>query len=107
MGDAQNEPKKEEGEKKVLHTYALVRFCDMVEEMRTEAMDLSANACEKHSTNNESAAKMIKENMDKKFGPSWHAIVGEGYGFEISYEVKHLMYMYFGGNLAICVWKCS
>lgn len=25
----------------------------MVEEMRTEAMDLSANACEKHSTNNE------------------------------------------------------
>lgn len=25
MGDAQNEPKKEEGEKKVLHTYALVR----------------------------------------------------------------------------------
>lgn len=45
--------------------------------------------------------------MDKKFGPSWHAVVGEGYGFEISYEVKHLMYMYFGGNLAICVWKCS
>jgi len=25
----------------------------MVEEMRAEAMDLSANACERHSTNNE------------------------------------------------------
>lgn len=30
MGDAQNEPKKEEGEKKVLHTYALVRVCSTI-----------------------------------------------------------------------------
>ena len=31
---------------------------------------------------------MIKEVLDKKFGPSWHVVVGEGFGFEISYEVK-------------------
>jgi dynein light chain 4 len=53
------------------------------------------------------AARMIKETMDKKFGPSWHTIVGEGFGFEISYECKNLLYMFFGGNLAICIWKCS
>lgn len=50
---------------------------------------------------------MIKDTMDKKFGASWHAVVGEGYGFEITHEVKNLLYMFFGGNLAICVWKCS
>ena len=50
---------------------------------------------------------MIKETMDKKFGSSWHAIVGEGYGFELTHEVKALLYMFFGGNLAITVWKCS
>lgn len=50
---------------------------------------------------------MIKEVMDKKFGPAWHAVVGEGYGFEISYECKSLLYMFFGGNVAICIWKCS
>ena len=33
-------------------------------------------------------AKMIKEVLDKKFGPSWHVVVGEGFGFEISYEVS-------------------
>lgn len=53
------------------------------------------------------AAKMIKEAMDKKFGSTWHAVVGEGYGFEISYECKNLLYMFFGGNVAITLWKCS
>jgi dynein light chain 4 len=53
------------------------------------------------------AAKMIKETMDKKFGASWHAVVGEGFGFEITHEVKNLLYMFFGGTMAICLWKCS
>ncbi|XP_046403725.1 dynein axonemal light chain 4 [Ischnura elegans] len=102
------ETKKEDSEgKKVVHTYPLIRYCDMVDEMRSEAMELCVTACEKHSTNNENAARMIKETLDRKFGPSWHVVVGEGYGFEISYECKHLLYMFFGGNMAICAWKCS
>ncbi|CAG0891266.1 unnamed protein product [Cyprideis torosa] len=54
-----------------------------------------------------SAARMIKEELDKKFGPSWHVVVGEGFGFEVSHESKNLLYMFFGGNLGVCVWKCS
>ena len=53
------------------------------------------------------AAKFIKETMDKKFGASWHVVVGEGFGFELTHEVKNLLYMFFGGNVGICVWKCS
>lgn len=53
------------------------------------------------------AAKMIKETMDKKFGASWHAVVGEGFGMEITHECRNLLYMFFGGNMAVCVWKCS
>ena len=55
----------------------------------------------------QTAAKMIKDTMDKKFGASWHVVVGEGYGFEITHEVKNLLYMFFGGNVAIILWKCS
>ena len=55
----------------------------------------------------QTAAKMIKEAMDKKFGSSWHAIVGEGYGFEITHETKNILYLFFGGNMAVTVWKCS
>ena len=55
----------------------------------------------------QNAAKLIKETMDKKFGASWHAVVGEGFGFELTHEVKNLLYMFFGGNMAIIIWKCS
>ncbi|KAM5288547.1 dynein axonemal light chain 4 isoform 2-T2 [Ctenodactylus gundi] len=77
MGE--NEGKKDEADYKRLQTFPLVR----------------------------SAAKMIKETMDKKFGSSWHVVIGEGFGFEITHEVKNLLYLYFGGTLAVCVWKCS
>lgn len=50
---------------------------------------------------------MIKENMDKRCGTTWHVIVGEGYGFEITHEVKSLLYMYFGGELGILVFKAT
>lgn len=79
----------------------------MVEEMRQECIDLAITACEKYATNYEMAARTIKETMDKKFGIYWHVIVGENFGFEMVYETKNLMYMYFAGNLAIVVWKCS
>lgn len=45
--------------------------------------------------------------MDKKFGIYWHVIVGEGFGFEVAYESRNMMYMFFAGNLAVVVWKCS
>ena len=77
----------------------------------------SRDATDQHLGNNGAAdtlitvtlqcAKAIKEILDKKFGASWHVVVGEGFGFELSYEVKKLLYMFFAGTLAVCVWKCS
>ena len=32
-------------------------------------------------------SKMIKESLDKKFGPSWHVIVGEGYALHVFCKV--------------------
>ncbi|CAH0390275.1 unnamed protein product [Bemisia tabaci] len=106
MGDA-GEGKKEDENKKVIHTYPLVVKSDMSDEMKSEAIEMCVTACEKFNANNEAAAKMIKEMMDKKCGPSWQVVVGEGYGFEITFECKTLLYMFFGGNVAIVVWKCS
>lgn len=79
----------------------------MMEEMRGDAIELSITACEKFSNNYELAARTIKEAMDKKFGTFWHVIVGEYFGFEVTYETKNILYLFFGGNLAICMWKCS
>ncbi|KAJ3045711.1 Dynein light chain 4, axonemal [Rhizophlyctis rosea] len=87
--------------------YPLVKICDMMEELRAEAVDSVVTAVEKHPGNYEAAAKNIKELMDKRCGSSWHAVVGEGYGFEVTHELRNLLYMYFGGNLGILVWKQS
>ncbi|XP_033221968.1 dynein light chain 4, axonemal-like [Belonocnema kinseyi] len=92
---------------KILHTYPLCRKCDMTDEMKQEVMELCVTAAEKYTDNYESVSRMIKETMDKRFGASWHTVVGEGYGFEITYQLKHLMYMYCAGNLAICIWKSA
>ena len=50
---------------------------------------------------------MIKEALDVKFGTTWHVVVGEGFGFDVSYEISRIFYMFFAGNLGVCAWKCS
>jgi dynein light chain 4 len=76
----------------------LEKLSDMPEEMKTEAKDTVVSALERFSDNYELAAKFVKEQMDKKFGSPWHCVMGEGFGFEITYELKHLMYMYHRGS---------
>ena len=84
-----------------------VQYTDMEESMRDQVMQICISACDTHAENNEMCAKMIKEILDKKFGPSWHVIVGEGFGFEISYEVKMMLYMFSAKFSAVAVWKCT
>ena len=57
--------------------------------------------------------------LDEAYGSSWHVVVGEGFGFDVSYEVawallsglvpqvRNLLYMFHAGSLAVCVWRCS
>ena len=75
--------------------------------MKKEVMEICNGACETYAKNNEMCSKNIKEILDKKFGPSWHVIVGEGFGFEISYETKNMLNMFSARCSAVCVWKCS
>ena len=105
----------------------------MTEDMRTEALDIIVGGVEKYPDNMEAACKLIKETMDKKFGGPWHvrgsplndhrrrliltrccgrslaqAVAGEGFGFTVQYEAKHLCYTFFGGTgrlVAILLFK--
>jgi dynein light chain 4 len=43
--------------------------------------------------------------MDKKFGAPWNVVTGSYYSFEITAEVKHLLYVFIGGATAVVVWK--
>jgi dynein light chain 4 len=96
----------------------------MNEDLRAETVDMVVTAVEKHPGNYEvyskmsflsthiylnsvasqAASKNIKEAMDKKCGNAWHAVIGEGFDFEITYEMGNIIYMYVG-ILGILVWK--
>ncbi|VDK43830.1 unnamed protein product [Anisakis simplex] len=99
--------KERAGAFKRLFTYPLVRRCDMDEEMRKEAIQIVVKACEGNTDCNQSAARAIKESLDERYGGVWHAVVGEQFGLELSHDPETLLYLFFGGKLAICVWKCA
>lgn len=44
--------------------------------------------------------------MDKKFGPTWHVCIGEGFGFEVTYQARNLIYLYYASKLGVLVFKC-
>ncbi|ETV71756.1 hypothetical protein H257_12917 [Aphanomyces astaci] len=84
-----------------------MKFNDMTSEVCTETIEIITMAVDKHVPlkNYEAAAQLIKQSMDKKFGSFWHCFIGEGYGFDISYQQRHMLYMYVG-EIGILVYKC-
>eukprot|EP00326_Haptolina_ericina_P014223 CAMPEP_0181204754 /NCGR_PEP_ID=MMETSP1096-20121128/20106_1 /TAXON_ID=156174 ORGANISM="Chrysochromulina ericina, Strain CCMP281" /NCGR_SAMPLE_ID=MMETSP1096 /ASSEMBLY_ACC=CAM_ASM_000453 /LENGTH=111 /DNA_ID=CAMNT_0023295479 /DNA_START=39 /DNA_END=374 /DNA_ORIENTATION=+ len=87
-------------------SYALVKNCDMNEEMRTDCVENAITAIERYPNNYESAARFVKETMDKKYNESWVVIIGQGFAFEVTHEVKHVLWM-FHWNIAILVYKAG
>ena len=53
---------------------AVIKNADMSEEMQQEAIDCATQALEKYNIEKDIAA-YIKEEFDKKYNPTWYAIV--------------------------------
>ena len=58
------------------YTFPMVRESDMAPDMQAEVMELCGMACDRHATNNENAAKAIKEQVskNKQFLPKYFKI---------------------------------
>lgn len=52
------------------------------------------------------AAQAVKEGLDKKFGPTWHCCVGEGFAFDITYNTRNMIMIYYGEKLGVLAFKC-
>ena len=44
--------------------------------------------------------------LDKKMNGPYNVVVGESFTMDIAHVRSSLLYMYFGGYLAVLVWKC-
>jgi hypothetical protein len=38
----------------------------------------------------------IKKEFDKKYGPTWHCVVGRNFGSYVTHETKNFIYFYLG-----------
>ncbi|URE22428.1 Acyl-CoA dehydrogenase, C-terminal domain [Musa troglodytarum] len=56
----------------------VMKSIDMSEKMRNDAIDCARAAFEKHRLEKE-IAEYIKKEFDKKYGQTWHCIVGRNF----------------------------
>jgi dynein light chain 4, axonemal len=86
----------------------LQRSVDMSAEMAQEALEVITMSVDKHTQgpnkNYEAAAQLIKISLDKKFGAAWHCVIGEGFGFDITYQSSNMAYIYYG-TLGVLIFK--
>ena len=83
--------------KKVL-AKPLVASEDMTSEMASETVEIITAAVDKFlsTENHEKAAQAVKDGRDKKFGPTWHCCIGEGFGYDITYNTRNMLLLYYG-----------
>ncbi|CAO3635941.1 unnamed protein product [Mucor fragilis] len=86
-------------------TKAVVKSVDMSEEMQQEAIECSTQALEKYNIEKDIAAH-IKREFDRKYGPTWHCVVGRNFGSFVTHESKHFIYFYHG-QIAILLFKSA
>ncbi|XP_052806121.1 dynein light chain LC6, flagellar outer arm-like [Mya arenaria] len=82
---------------------AVIKNADMSEDMQQDAVDCATQALEKFNIEKDIAA-FIKKEFDKKYNPTWHAIVGRNFGSYVTHETKHFIYFYLG-QVAILLFK--
>ena len=67
------------------------------------ALPWRGQALEKYNIEKDIAA-YIKKEFDKKYNPTWHAIVGRNFGSYVTHETKHFIYFYLG-QVAVLLFK--
>ncbi|KAF5394579.1 Dynein light chain [Paragonimus heterotremus] len=79
---------------------AVVKNTDMAEEMQQGAVDICEEAMEKYTVEKDIAAYLKKE-MDKRYGPTWHCVVGRNFGSYVTHETHSFVYFYLGQSAVL------
>lgn len=64
-----------------------------VHSVQATAVEVAREALQEHNIERDQAA-FIKKEFDKRYGPTWHCIVGRHFGSYITHETKHFIYFY-------------
>ncbi|KAK6109803.1 Uncharacterized protein BM_BM1368 [Brugia malayi] len=82
-----------------------VKETDMESEMIQKSMAIALEAQKQYSLDKDMAF-YIKEEFERRFGPTWHCVVGKSFGSSFSYEIQHFILLKFN-QLSIMIFKCG
>jgi dynein light chain 4, axonemal len=107
MNEGVWDEEKRKALQKLKTSKVITKMTDMNQDLRVETTEIVTMAVEKYCSvgQYETAARNIKESLDHKYGPSWHCVIGEGFGYEVTYEAKFMLYLVFN-TVGIVVYKC-
>lgn len=100
MADQEEIPHSEEESHDVK---ANIKAVDMDETMQMEVVHVANVAMEKYNIEKDIAA-YIKKEFDRKYGATWHCIVGRNFGSYVTHVSRHFIYFYLG-QMAILLFK--
>jgi len=70
-----------------------VRSMDMPEHIKDDVLTCFNEALSLFTTEIELAA-FVKKEFDKKYGPTWHCVVGREFGSNITYQLSHFIHVF-------------
>jgi len=75
-------------------------------EMKADALVVAAQAIDEFVNQEKQQSEHIKKFYDKKYGPTWHVIVGSDFKAHVTHEAKTFFFFYIG-KTAICIYKAG
>ncbi|GAA5907079.1 dynein light chain [Sporobolomyces salmoneus] len=83
----------------------IIKSADMDSAMQDVAIKSAEEAMAQHQVEKDIAA-YIKRDFDKRYGPTWHVVVGKSFGSFCTHETNNFLYWYMG-NIAILLFKAG
>ncbi|TGZ66866.1 hypothetical protein CRM22_005095 [Opisthorchis felineus] len=82
---------------------AVVKNVDMDKQMERHALELCADAMKRFDLEKDIASH-IKKDFERKYGATWHCIVGRSYGSFVTHEPGSFIY-FFLDKFAVLLFK--
>lgn len=82
-----------------------IKAQDMSDDVKHEAIELTREALGDPECKTErDVASRIKKEFDRRYGSSWHCVVGRSFGSFVSHDSRSFLYFYIG-DIAVLLFK--
>lgn len=75
-----------------------------MEKFNIEKVGWTKSCCDQGWLTRQDIAAYVKQEFDRRFGTTWHVIVGRNFGSYVTHETRHFIYFYLG-QIAFLIFK--